>query len=320
MISLLRAETLRLLSRRFSQVALLVVLLGLGAFQLQVNSELTPPTSAEIAASQESFDEVHRDWVENHEEWQQQCIDSGVAPADCEMPEPTIEDFLGSVSFSETADVSVKLSAYVLALAVFMIAGSYIGAEYSSGSIANWLSFIPRRRLVFASKLVTTVGFALVLAVIVMGLTVGSAVAFAVAHDQPLDGLAKVVRLGARSVQLPVILATLGLCIGLLARHTAAAIGVLLGYLVIWFVRNLMLADVGWAQRLSPWAPEANLGALIGNGVTYTVPVERITPEGPTIDEIERHLSLAHGVTYWAVLLLVVVIGTGTIFRHRDVS
>jgi ABC-2 type transport system permease protein len=319
-ISLLRAETLRLLSRRFTLVALLVVLLGIGAFQIQVNYELTPPTSAEIADAQASFDEVHRDWVENHQEWQQQCIDAGEAPANCEMPEPTIEDFFGSVSFSDSADVSVKLSAYVLALAVFMIAGSYIGAEYSSGSIANWLSFIPRRRLVFASKLVTMVGFALVVGIVVLGLTIGSAAVFASAHDQPLDGLTKVVQLGARSVLLPVMLATLGLCIGLVARHTAAAIGVLLGYLVIWFVRNLMLADVGWAARLTPWAPEANLSALINNGLTYTVPVERITPEGPTLDQIEHHLSLAHSITYWAVLLVAVVIGTGTIFRRRDVS
>ena len=41
-----------------------------------------------------------------------------------------------------------------------MIAASSIGAEYSSGSIANWLTFIPRRGHVFWSKLLTLTGFA----------------------------------------------------------------------------------------------------------------------------------------------------------------
>ena len=44
-----------------------------------------------------------------------------------------------------------------------MIAASFIGAEYSSGSIANWLTFVPRRGRVFWSKLLTMIGFAAVL-------------------------------------------------------------------------------------------------------------------------------------------------------------
>ena len=51
------------------------------------------------------------------------------------------------------------MTIYLVALTALMVAGSFIGAEYSTGSIANWLSFIPRRGRVFASKLVTIVAF-----------------------------------------------------------------------------------------------------------------------------------------------------------------
>ena len=40
-----------------------------------------------------------------------------------------------------------------------MIAGSFIGAEFTSGSISNWLSFVPRRIPVFVSKLFTIIMF-----------------------------------------------------------------------------------------------------------------------------------------------------------------
>ena len=80
--------------------------------------------------------------------------------------------------------------------------------------------------------------------------------------------------MGVRSV-LPVIaLAVLGFCIGLLTRHTAGAIGVLLAALVICFVRIGALSSQAWAQRITPWTPEGNLAAIVDRGYTYAVPVE----------------------------------------------
>ena len=75
-----------------------------------------------------------------------------------------------------------------------------------------------------------------------------------------------------------------------------------------------------WAHRLTPWVPEANLAALLKNGDTYAIPVATMTPEGRSFDEIEKHLSLAHGAVYWALVVAVVVVGTGFVFRRRDVS
>ena len=142
-----------------------------------------------------------------------------------------------------------------------MIGGSFIGAEFSSGSIANWLSFIPRRGPVYASKLITVVGFSAVL----------SAVCRCADHrrggrcwpgcyDVPVVEARRRLSPPRAGVSWsPIALAVVGFCIGLLARHTAAAIGVLLGYLFVWFVRNGILGGSGWAARLTPWTPEGNI-------------------------------------------------------------
>ena len=49
-----------------------------------------------------------------------------------------------TAAFDEITTISLQVSIYVVAQAALMVAGSFIGAEYSTGSIANWLSFIPR--------------------------------------------------------------------------------------------------------------------------------------------------------------------------------
>ena len=91
MINLLRAEAVRLLSRRFAAVALLIVLLGIGAWQIQVYFELSPPGATELAQAQASFDESHQDWVDNHLEYEQECLDGGQPANECTIPEPTAQ-------------------------------------------------------------------------------------------------------------------------------------------------------------------------------------------------------------------------------------
>ena len=76
------------------------------------------------------------------------------------------------------ATASLQVSIYLVALAALMVAGSFIGAEYSTGSIANWLSFIPRRGQVFASKLITVVTLSALASAVGAALMIGIAVAW----------------------------------------------------------------------------------------------------------------------------------------------
>jgi ABC-2 type transport system permease protein len=321
MIRLFGAEISRLLSRRFTVIASIAVLLALSAFQFPVNQEISPPSGEELASAQQAFEEERKEWVENHEEYEQECQESGEPPENCVWEEPTLDSYTSSAAFDEIASISLQVSIYLVALAALMVAGSFIGAEYSTGSIANWLTFIPRRGPVFASKLITVVTVSALASAVAAALMIGIAVGLARWYDVPVVKLAETIAMGGRGILVAVALAVLGFCIGLIGRHTAAAIGVLLGYLFVWFVRNLLLGfGFEGAARLAPWTPEANLSAIVSKGTTYDVPVRQLTPDGVSVDYVERTISFAHGLTYWGIVLAVVIVAAALIFRRRDVS
>jgi ABC-2 type transport system permease protein len=221
--------------------------------------------------------------------------------------------------FKEVARTALEVSTVLVALGAFLIAASFIGAEYSSGSIANWLTFIPRRRQVFWSKLLTIIGFSAVLGAFVAALVVTAVVVLARLQSSPIESLTEIAAMGLRSVLAVVGLTVLGFCVALLTRHTAGALGVLLGYLVVWFVRRGPLGSLAWAQRLTPWTPEASLAAIVERGYRYSVPIEKVTPEGASIEWVEHTMSFTHGAIYWSILLALAIIGSLLIFRRRDV-
>ena len=314
LLALVAAETSRLLSRRFTRIALVIVLLAVGAFSVSVNASLRPPTAAEQAATQAQYEEARRYWEQNERD----CAKAD-SPPDCRYPEPRLADYSFRRPPAEVIAESLEVSIYLAALAALMVAGSFIGAEYSSGSIGNWLSFLPRRGRVFVSKLVTVVAFSALASAAATGLALLVALVLARRYGLSVPLGAELGMLG-RGVLAAVALGVLGFCLGTLGRHTAAAIGALLGYLFVWFVRNAILSESAWAQRLTPWTPEGNLAAVVRGRHQYFVPTRTVGPEGISVDYLARTVSLTHGLLYWAVLLTVVVVGTAVIFRRRDVT
>jgi ABC-2 type transport system permease protein len=319
-IRLIWVEATRLLSRRLTGIAMITVLLGLAGYQLVVNDVLSPPAGEELAAAEQTYQQVHQDWVTSHEQWEEECRDTDAPAAECVVPEPMLADFTGDATpFTETASTALKVSTLLVALVTFTVAASFIGAEYSSGSLTNWLTFVPRRGHVFWSKLLTVTGFGALLGTLGAALVLGGTFVLAHLHGSRIESVRELAEMGVRSV-LPVIaLAVLGFCIALVTRHTAGAIGVMLGTLVVWFVRSGALSSQAWAQRITPWTPEGNFAAIVDRGYTYAVPVKKVTPDGVITDLVERGVSFTHGLVYWALLLTLVVIGSLLIFRHRDV-
>jgi ABC-2 type transport system permease protein len=320
MTRLVAAEISRLFSRRFTAIALIALLLGLGGYQLVVNVSLSPATGEQLAAAQRAYEQSHKDWVDNHEKYERDCRDTGGTPEECTIPEPTLADFsAGPMPFKEAARTALEVSTVFVALAAFMIAASFIGAEYSSGSIANWLTFVPRRGRVFWSKLLTMLGFAALLGTFAGALVLFAAAVLARLYGSPIESVVELGAIGGRGVLAVIGFTVLGFCAALLTRHTAGAIGVLLGYAVVWFVRNGPLSSLAWAQRLTPWTPEASLAAIVERGYTYSVPIEKLTPEGATIEWVERTVSLTQGAIYWSILITLVIVASLLIFRRRDV-
>jgi len=309
-----------LTSRRFTGIALIMLLLGLAGFQLVLNDALSPPSGEQLATSERAYQQTHREWVANHEQDEQDCRDTGAPPDECVVPEPTLVEFTGSPTpFKDATGTALKLSALLAALVAFMIAASFIGAEYSSGSMTSWLTFVPRRGHVFWSKLLTVAGFAVLLGMLCATLVFDVALVLAHLHGSRVESVRELVEMGARSVLSVVVLAILGFCIGLLSRRTAGAIGVLLALVVVWFVRIGPLSSLPWAQRITPWTPDGNILAIVDHGYTYSVPVGGAPADGVNFDLIEHSVSLTHGVAYWSIILALLITCSLLAFRRRDV-
>lgn len=315
----LRAECQRLLSRRITLVALLALFGMVALFQLEVNASITPPSEATLAQNRADFQEYQRDWEANHETWEDECVDSGSAPDECVVPPPDPADWeLTAKTFLDVVPDAVGFAVYLAGLVLFVAMASFIGAEATTGALANWLTFIPDRRIVLTSKLVVATVFSLLVGAAATGLSVAAASVLASVHGQPLTGLDQVVALAGRGIVVVMILGVLGFCVGLLTGSTGASVGVLLAGLFLLYLRMVLSLTARWAEHLAPWSPEVNLAAILNGGTTYPVAA------GPGADPeasgfAERSLSLGHGLGYWAVLLAALLAVTWLVFRRRDV-
>ena len=321
MIRLVLAELGRLRSRRMTLVTAIVVLGVLALFQLLVNSEVTPPSPADVAQQQQYYDEAHRDWEQNHVEQEQECTQSGGDQEECAIAEPTPADYaLTPTAFAEIGEIAMYFAAFTAMLAAYLLCASFIGAEYSTGSLANWLTFVPQRLLVYFSKLTAAVLASALLGALVSFLTLGVAALLTRVHGGGLAGAGHLGALGGRAVVLAALAGMIGFVCALLSRHTVAAVGLVLGYLVVAYVVRGLAYNVPFFGRLPPWMPDQNVQAFLQHGSTYEVPVVTTTPDGTSVDSIEKHLSFAHSGVYWLVFA-VVAIGVGAaVFRRRDVT
>ena len=321
-LRLVLAELGRLRSRRVALVAAIIVLAGVGLFQLLVDDEVKPPSTSQVVEQRQYYEQAHQQWEQSHVEDEKDCQDQGGSASDCAQPEPTPADFaLTATPFADVAPAAVQLSAYVTLLGAFLVGASFIGAEYSTGSLANWLTFVPRRLQVYSSKLLAVVLASALAGAVSNFLMLGLVALLTRVHGGGLDGLGVSAATAGRAVPVAALAGVAGFVFALLTRHTVAALGIALGYVVVSTVVRGLAADadgpLGW---LPPWLPEHNLDAFLQHGTTYTQFVRTVTPDGVSGDSVEKHLTFGHSALYWAVLLVVAVVSGALVFRRRDVT
>lgn len=323
MIRLVRAELGRLRSRRLSIVAVVVALAAVALFQVAIHGEVAPSAAAQ-ARAQQAYAEAQRGWQEQHAQTVSDCVQEGGGDQqECEAsdPAPTPESFsVVPPTFAAVGQVGVTTAAVVSMFAAYLVSASFVGAEYASGSLANWLTFVPRRLRVYAAKAVAVVLGSALLAAVAVFATLGLTALQVAHHGDPLTGTAQVAAAGGRSVVLVVLAGLAGFVLALVTRHTVAALGVPLAYSIVGTVLNGFTrnadAPLAW---LPPYLPEVNLQAFLLHGTTFTQ-YRGSQPDGSDYTEIERHVSFAHSGLYWLVLA-VVALGVGAaVFRRRDVT
>ncbi len=325
LLRLIRAELRRLVSRRLTVITALVLLAGVGLFQLAVNSAVSPPSAEFVAQQQQSYQQARQEWEKvDHAQAIQDCVAQGETQANCERYEaaPDPADYaITPSSFVDIGGIAMLFGAFVSMLATYLVAASFIGAEYTSGALANWLTFVPERLAVYAAKLVAVVLGSALAGAVVNFLVLGLAALLTRAHDGTLAGASTVAEQAGRAVVLAVIAGVLGFAIALVSRHTVAALGVVLGYLVVSTVLGAFTQNAdGPLGGLPPWLPENNVQAFLKHGHDYYQYVQTVTPDGISGDGITKHIAFGHSAIYWLVVVVVAVVGAAVVFRRRDVT
>jgi ABC-2 type transport system permease protein len=329
MIRLTGVELRRLTARRLTVIGVLAVL-GITAFLLfAIWQDARPLSADEQRVAQTQYEQAHRDWVEHGDENKQMCEADWRQMPDpkpaleemCAFREPTIDDFgKPRTVFAEVMPELLLGSSYLLVFAAFLIGASFFGAEFSTGSIGNWLTFEPRRLRVYGSKvLAAAIGLApvgvVVLAISLLGtyLIVDQLGDTATTTGKVWGDLTAI---GGRAVLLTALGAALGGVAGSLLRHTAAAIGVVMAYLVL--IEGVFASFLNKAQ---PWLVKTNFDAFVRHDTTYYLNQCSSSPDGGYMcNSIEKTLTFEHGAWYLGILAVVVIAIGAAVFQRRDIT
>ena len=246
MTRLTRVELRRLFSRRLVVLALLAGVVVTGFFLVTAWTAAQPMTPAEQAQAQQWYDDARADWERNGEQMVAECrqaeADERAQGQDvdfgCDQIGPQREHFFGTVQpLAESLPTTLTLHAFVLLLLAFLVGATATAAELSTGAMSSWLTFEPRRLRVYGSKVLAPgLGIAPA-AVVLLLLLVGGAWLIASGADTAGSMTAAAWRSTAwtmlRILALTVLAAVAGAALGFLLRHTAAVLGVAIGYLVV---------------------------------------------------------------------------------------
>lgn len=329
MIRLTKVELRRLTARRLTAIGVAGLFLITALLLVATWFEARPLSAAQQQEAQRQYEMVHKDWVEHADEQRKQCAAEWERQPEpkpkleemCAFPEPKLEDFgKPQTVFTEITPGLLQGTSYFLAFAAFLIGASFLGAEFSSGAIGNWLTFEPRRLRVYGSKLLAAgTGFVPVAAVVLAIVLFGTFLIVDRLGDTA-NATAKVwgdlSAIGGRAVVTTALAAVLGSVVGLLLRHTAAAIGVVMGYLV--------LAEGvfgSFLQDAQPWLVKLNFDAFVRHDTQYYVEECKTGGDGIYMcDYVQKTLSFEHGAWYLAAFTVAVVLIGGWVFHRRDVN
>lgn len=337
MMRLIRVEMRRLWLRRFTKVALVLALLVVALSGYSLVSQLRPLGAVERAEGQRYFEDASRDFETNGAANMADCLESeadaraqGDANADfgCSEMEPKLEYFMRQPPSLATAATEFLWNlTQAIPFFAFVIGASGVAAEFATGALGTWLTFVPRRLRVLASKLIATpllVGPSLA-GVVAVCLGGSYAVASSLGADLAIT-TAEATRLawvGVRLTVIAMLAAICGACLGALTRHTAAALGLAIGWGVAIegiFRGIVMFNESSALSELQRWMILPNLDAWVRGGNAYQVQQCTTTASGLDCTEVDRLITAGGAGLYFGALTILLVLLTALVFRRRDVT
>ncbi|HET6480046.1 MAG TPA: ABC transporter permease subunit [Actinoplanes sp.] len=249
-MSLYSAETKRLTKRRFTKLFLLGVTLILAAVAVGMfftNQKLGPEqiASAQAEAQQEyqrSFDQFGRD-LANCQAAQGKPRAADWPPKCAGMTAPTPDQFEAAWFMPPTFDFREKFPDMVttlgalLALVAFIVGASFVGAEWSSGGMMNLLLWRPQRLRVLGTKLAALLVFFTAVTVVISAVWTAAfyGIAEARGSTESLTSGAwqSIALMELRGLALVVVAGAVGFGLASLGRHTAMALGLTIGVVIV---------------------------------------------------------------------------------------
>ncbi|HEY0533614.1 MAG TPA: ABC transporter permease subunit [Actinoplanes sp.] len=267
-MSLYAAETRRLVKRRFTRyftLGAVVVLAAIAVAMFVTNHQIGP---AQIAGAKA---QAHADYQRNLDQaadFKKRCeaakgtADAQQYPSNCdEIGTPTEDDFDAQWYLPATFDFQKKFPDLVTTLAAllsvvgFVIGASFVGAEWSSGGMANLLLWRPQRLRVLGTKLlaflVGLAGLTVLLSAAWTGIFTLVAKYRGTSASMTTGAWKSLALTEARGLALVVVAGAVGFGLASLGRHTAMALGVAIGLVVVFqfgLGTALALAKVKFAE------------------------------------------------------------------------
>lgn len=335
-MNLVRAETKRLLARRFTWVMLLATVAILGLVVLGIALSSQRPSAAVVASAEQQAAqqraeiesiraECERAQADPQENTPGREFPQGVPCAEVFDPSQVkAQDYMPhTFGFRDETPTLIAVLGGVIALFGFAVGASFVGAEWTSGGMMNLLLWRPRRIPVLMAKLGTALGGVLALgAAIGLIFLVGL---WAVAQTRGRTGVLdssfwqSLGLTASRSLAFAMVAAAIGFALASLGRHTATALGIGVAYMIVGEIGTpivLQLAEVAKPER---FRLSAYVAAWLNNGVTFQDFTPCLGNEGMCQPQ-EWAIGLGHAATVGAVLVALLLAAATWQMARRDVT
>lgn len=307
-MSLLRAELRRLLARRAVVVLLVAGCLLATLVTCGVMWEGRPIGSGDLAYAQEQAD---RDLAACEKHPRRYGGGQGFDCAEVIQLENYV--YRQVLTPNGVLEGLLPTLTSLLALVALLIGTTFVGAEWTSGSMSNLMLFEPRRGRVWLAKVLAVAVVVTAFVALVLGTAVGGSLAAAVSwSDAAWDGARtwSAAYSTLRGITVVVAVALVGVTLTLALRSTIATVGLAFGYAL---VGEAVLRAVAPAT-VEPWLLSSHLAAfLLGKLRIYDYSSYSRRPDFTL-------LHLETSALYLGVLLLVLMAASWLTFRRRDIT
>lgn len=333
MIALLRVELTRLRWRRAVWLLTLAAIVIPAVIAVATIWNTRPPAADDLAeAERQAAQEASQPYIQDELE---RCLERprryGVDPDGdvqtlCEesvVPQADWFFYFEQLDLRSEMDFGSGFGVITVLTLLLMLAGTtFVGHDWSSGSMSNQLLFESRRGRIWSAKAIVVTAYALVTAVAVSAAYWIVLYLVARSRDLPVDRhlLLDCLQYGGRGALFAAAAALAGFALTMLFRSTVATIGILFALSVF---GGILIAVAGLDGK---WQPATNLEAIVKNGTTYYADVPDRCYSDPISDrpddsecDQERELSAQWGVGYYGVLTLAAGAASVASFRRRDV-